>query len=475
MTGSVSNAAIVSLEVSKSLLSKDNLVTFLLHVLPGHQVSVSLLQSKSPSISLSINDGTEKLTERNAILRTLCGRSLLNQMDGYPFCLLGGHAESVNFVPESAITIASISSFMSMAHTIRTSSSENILYQLNDLLEDRSFLVGSSCGKPCLADYDVFFALIESNLTSMMESLDEKVNLSNLKRWMIAVQSSIEELLSVKSSTTHNSVQGLPSVNVPSFNYGFAEPVPIFYFGDDEDSSATVTAPKTNTENAPVVEMKASTPVVGKKELSEEEKKIAAEKRAKKNAEKAKKKSTGESVPNKDNAKANGNDELNISALDIRVGKIIEAWPHESSEKLWCEKIDLGESEPRQVLSGLREFYSKEEMENRMVLVLCNLKQRNLGGVPSHGMVLCASNSDHTAVEFVIPPEGAEIGERVIFEGLSGDPEPENKVAKKKILEKLAPDLKTDENGVVVWKGCKSMTNAGSCVAMNGMKNAQVS
>jgi aminoacyl tRNA synthase complex-interacting multifunctional protein 1 len=468
MTGSVSNAAIASLEVSKSLLSSDNLVTFLLHLLPAHQVSVSILQSKSAIISLTINDGTEKLSERNAILRSLCGRSLLNQMDKYPFCLLGGHAESVKAVPESAITIASISSFMSMANSIRRGTSENIIHQLNDLLQDRSFLVGSSCGKPCLADYDVFFALIERNLTSVI------ANFLNLKRWMIAVQSSVEELLTVKSSTTNNRVQGLPSVNVPNFDYGFADPVPMFYFGDEEDSGAGIAAPKTNSGNDPVVDTKASTPVVGKKELTEEEKKIAAEKRAKKNAEKSKKKTVSETV-SKDNAKTSGNDELNISALDIRVGKIIEAWPHESSEKLWCEKIDLGEPEPRQVLSGLREFYSKEEMENHMVLVLCNLKQRNLGGVPSHGMVLCASNSDHTAVEFVIPPEGAKIGERVIFEGLSGDPEPENKVAKKKILEKLAPDLKTDENGVVVWKGVKSMTTAGSCVAVNGMKNAQVS
>lgn len=476
MTGSVSNAAVVSLEVSKSLLSSDNLFTFLLHLLPAHQVSVSVLQSKSSSISLTINDGTEILTERNAILRALCGRSLLNQMDRYPYCLLGGHAESVKAVPESAITIASISSFMSMAHSIRLGASENILHQLNYLLEDRSFLSGSSCGKPCLADYDVFFALVEGNLTSRMESSDEKANFLNLKRWMIAVQSSIEELLMVKSSSSHNTLQGLPSVNVPNFDYGFSEPIPMFYYGDEEDSHTVTTVAKSNSgKDTGVVDVKASAPEVGKKGLTEEEKKAAAEKRAKKNAEKAQKKATESSASNKENAKASDNDELNITALDIRVGKIIEAWPHESSEKLWCEKIDLGESEPRQVLSGLRDFYNKEEMENRMVMVLCNLKQRNLGGVPSHGMVLCASNAEHTAVEFVIPPEGAKIGERIMFEGLSGDPEPENKVAKKKILEKLAPDLKTDANGVVVWKGIRSMTTAGPCFAIKGMKDAQVS
>lgn len=185
--------------------------------------------------------------------------------------------------------------------------------------------------------------------------------------------------------------------------------------------------------------------------------------------------------PKKPKAKANNKNtapavELNVSALDIRVGKIVKAWEHESSDKLYCEEVDLGEeSGPRKIASGLRAFYKLDEMQNRMVLVLCNLKARNLGGFPSHGMVLCASNADHTAVEFAVPPEGAKIGERVAFEGFEGEPEPENKVAKKKIFDKLAPDLKTDGSGEVVWKGVKGVTSAGVCKAVSGMVNAQVS
>ncbi|EED89781.1 probable methionyl-trna synthetase, partial [Thalassiosira pseudonana CCMP1335] len=145
--------------------------------------------------------------------------------------------------------------------------------------------------------------------------------------------------------------------------------------------------------------------------------------------------------------------DIDISALDIRVGKIIRAWEHESAEKLYCEEIDVGEDSPRKIASGLRPFYKLDEMQDRMVLVLCNLKARNLVGFPSHGMVLCASNADHTAVEFAVPPPTAKIGDRVMFDGITGEPEAENKVAKKKMFEVLAPDLKTDEGGVVVWKG----------------------
>ena len=152
-----------------------------------------------------------------------------------------------------------------------------------------------------------------------------------------------------------------------------------------------------------------------------------------------------------------------------------KAWEHESSDKLYCEEIDLGESEPRKIASGLRVHYTLDEMQNKMVLVLCNLKSRNLGGFPSHGMVLCASNDDHTKVEFAVPPEGAVIGERVMFDGYPGEPEPENKIAKKKMFEALAPELQTDNGGVVVWRGAKGNTSAGVCRAINGMANAHVS
>ena len=40
--------------------------------------------------------------------------------------------------------------------------------------------------------------------------------------------------------------------------------------------------------------------------------------------------------------------------MDIRVGKLLEVWPHPESDKLYVEKIDLGEGTPRQILSGLR-------------------------------------------------------------------------------------------------------------------------
>merc|ERR1712113_764706 len=82
------------------------------------------------------------------------------------------------------------------------------------------------------------------------------------------------------------------------------------------------------------------------------------------------------------------------SRLNIKVGKIVEVSKHPEAEALYIEKIDVGESEPRTIVSGLVNFVPIEEMKDRMVVVLCNLKKAKLKGVESYGMVLCASRED---------------------------------------------------------------------------------
>lgn len=81
-----------------------------------------------------------------------------------------------------------------------------------------------------------------------------------------------------------------------------------------------------------------------------------------------------------------------FTKLDLRVGKIVDVWEHPDSEKLWCEKIDVGEPEPRQIVSGLRAWYTKEQMLGKRLIAVCNLKSAKLGGVPSAGMVMCAQS-----------------------------------------------------------------------------------
>ena len=161
---------------------------------------------------------------------------------------------------------------------------------------------------------------------------------------------------------------------------------------------------------------------------------------------------------------------LDVSKLDIRVGRIEKCWEHPEADKLYCEEIDLGEETgPRSIASGLRAHYSVDEMVGKKVLVLANLKSRKLVGFPSHGMVLCACEEESDGggkVEFVIPPADAAIGDRVTCPGFDGEPATENQVVKKKILQAVLPDLAVDAEGVARYRGDAPLeTEAGPCRA----------
>jgi len=411
------------------------------------------VEKKKAPLSLTLLS-EEVLTERNAILRAICGMVLHNALDGAPYYLLGGHSapSAASQSPVAALALAGISSWMSVASKVRQdpSSESDLLEQLNKYLQTRAFLVPSA--SPTLADYDLTLALMAS------KDLSLESHHIHVRRWMEQCHASMTAM----AAGTKVSIPPLEEETAPT-------PMPVFFYGTEEN----VVLPK-NPTAAAAGNKNDSKPAAAGGGLSEDEKKAAAEKRAQKNAEKAaKKKKNAQPAKQKHQGPAR---ELDVSALDIRVGKILKAWHHDEAEKLFCEEVDVGEeSGPRKIASGLRPFYKTEDLTGRHVLVLCNLKARNLVGFPSHGMVICASNDDHTKVEFVVPPEGAKIGERITFEGFAGEPEPENKVAKKKMFEKIAPDLKTNEEGVVVWKSGTAMTSAGPVKALNGMPNAHVS
>ena len=473
-------SALVTLTVSAPILASDPLLALVASIAPPYQTKVTITKKGSDlSLSIGADSSASVITHRNAILRSLCGSGLHNALDtigSSPLCFLGGHSATSfsGASPTSAIAMAGISSWMSVADSTRQGSADDasvLLGQLNEYLSGRSFLVPSVT--PTVADFDLYLAIV-GKISG--EALETSVNgYNNTRRWLEQCGATLEELKIVAAKNAAYSK--VPTAVVPKGLNPKPRPLPLFFYGEEDESVVAAAAAAAATSAAtkaggvkPGKAAAAPSSAGGGGGLTDEQKKAAAEKKAAKNAAKAAKK--------KDNPPKGGDatpaGDLNISALDIRVGKIIKAWEHETADKLYCEEIDIGEEKPRQIASGLRPFYKLEEMQNRDVLVLCNLKPMNLVGFPSHGMVLCASNADHTAVEFAVPPEGAKIGERVTFEGFDGEPEAQNKVAKKKIFQTLAPDLKTDENGMVNWKGAKSVTSAGQCKAVNGMANAQV-
>lgn len=79
--------------------------------------------------------------------------------------------------------------------------------------------------------------------------------------------------------------------------------------------------------------------------------------------------------------------------LDIRVGKVLEVKDHPEADKLYVLKVDFGEFE-KWIVSGLREHYTKEEVEGKKFCFIVNLEPKTLIGVKSEGMVLAAVEKD---------------------------------------------------------------------------------
>ena len=97
--------------------------------------------------------------------------------------------------------------------------------------------------------------------------------------------------------------------------------------------------------------------------------------------------------------------------LQFRVGKIIACEEVPKSKKLLCSQVKIG-SEVKQIVSGIKQHYSAEEMVGKKVMVLANLKPAKLAGVVSEGMLLCAEDENGN-LALVVPekemPAGAEI------------------------------------------------------------------
>lgn len=86
-----------------------------------------------------------------------------------------------------------------------------------------------------------------------------------------------------------------------------------------------------------------------------------------------------------------------FAKLELRVGTILDVQPHPNADKLYVLKINLGEKQV-QVVAGIKQFYTQEELQNKQVVVVANLDPKIIRGVESNGMVLAAQSIDNLAV-----------------------------------------------------------------------------
>lgn len=173
---------------------------------------------------------------------------------------------------------------------------------------------------------------------------------------------------------------------------------------------------------------------------------------------------------------------LTPAIIDLRVGHILRCITHPNADSLFVSTIAMGDPEDaeythvdeetskvvRTVCSGLNGLVPLAEMQDRKVIVVANLKPVTMRGIKSAAMVLAASPQaeegadPHAAdrvVELVSPPEGAEAGDKVYFEGWPyGDGRGPEKLLnpKKKQWEAIQPGFYTSEDLVVGFDTSKA-------------------
>ncbi|CAA2978791.1 probable methionine--tRNA ligase [Olea europaea subsp. europaea] len=302
------------------------------------------------------------------------------------------------------------------------------LTELNEELITKSVVLGNGL-KPSAADV-IVFSVIHSNVISLSSS--DRAKLPHLLRWMDYIQNK-EEFAKLFETVSIEKTQFIPQA--------------LKTVKKVEDSNAKKTVPeKKDSSSSEKVDLKEKKPADSTKK-SEEVSQAAVDKKK---------------LPEKEVDKKE--EELSVSLLKIQIGLIHKAWKHPSADSLLVEEIDIGEAKCRQVVSGLAKYCIPDQLTNRRVVLITNVKPGKLRDVMSEGLVLCASNQDHTVVEPLIAPEGAKIGECVTFSGHDGKPE-DVLNPKKKQLDKITPHLSTDGTGVATFKGIPFMTSSGPCTS----------
>jgi len=149
---------------------------------------------------------------------------------------------------------------------------------------------------------------------------------------------------------------------------------------------------------------------------------------------------------------------VDLCRVKMMVGLITEVALHPDADGLYLEKMECGEAEPRQVISGLVKHVPIEQMQNRKVVMIANLKPAKMRGITSYGMVLCAKEGEKGAekVQLIRVPDCAQPGDIITTDDFLGENWSEADVQmnpKKKIFEQVAPELMTNGANVACYRG----------------------
>jgi tyrosyl-tRNA synthetase len=159
--------------------------------------------------------------------------------------------------------------------------------------------------------------------------------------------------------------------------------------------------------------------------------------------------------------------------LNLKVGKISKVEKHPDADGLYITKVELGEETPRTVVAGMVKYFTPDQLLDRKVVVVANMKPAKLKGIESQGMILAATKEN--SVELLEVPSDCDVGEKVFVPEIQGEPE-EVLNPKKKFLENVLSNTTTvaqNQRILVLYRDDPLMTSKGPCV-VKSLTNAVI-
>jgi len=99
-----------------------------------------------------------------------------------------------------------------------------------------------------------------------------------------------------------------------------------------------------------------------------------------------------------------------LKRLDIRIARVLETKDHPNADKLYILKIDTGDKQ-KQIIAGIKNFYRKEDLLGKQVVIIDNLEPAMIRGESSQGMLLAAQSAQTISV--LIPDKPIKEGSKV--------------------------------------------------------------
>ncbi|KAJ3027529.1 UNVERIFIED_CONTAM: Aminoacyl tRNA synthase complex-interacting multifunctional protein 1 [Siphonaria sp. JEL0065] len=308
--------------------------------------------------------------------------------------------------------------------TLSSDKKDAVLAALDKTLSTKVFIVGNHL---TLADFFLYASLYTSVAKASKQA---RVDLSNITRYFDLIQNLARQFAAI---TLTDKVDFDLDVAV--------EEIPLVAEAKKKADPAIKGAAK--EANAGAKKEKDAAPAPGAEKKAKVENKKGGKDAASPAGSAAPKEKKAEKTPKEVKEAVEENIKAEPERLDLRVGYITSVKRHPDAESLYVEEIEVGEEKPRTVVSGLVKYMKEEDLLNRKVVLLCNLKPAKMRGIESQAMVLAATSVDGAIVELLDAPADSKAGDRCWFDSFRGtDFSLLN--AKKKTWETVQPRLKTN-------------------------------